>query len=84
MVTLIERIKAEKIVKEFNDPLSKPVTKRPKRLKVYENFSQIEKNLFNEAKQIIKTIPEPNIAPKTINKTLIVKPVPVSKPPRQP
>ena len=53
MVTTIERIKAEKIVKEFNDPLSKKHVKRPKRLKVYENFSLIEKNLFNEANQIL-------------------------------
>ena len=53
MVTTIEKIKAEKIVKEFNDPLSKKAVKRPKRLKVYENYSLIEKNLFNEANQIL-------------------------------
>ena len=53
MVTTIEKIKAEKIVKEYNDPLSKKHVKRPKRLKVYENFSLIEKNLFNEANQIL-------------------------------
>ena len=54
MVTTMEKIKAEKIVKEFNDPLSKKAVKRPKRLKVYENYSLIEKNLFNEANQILK------------------------------
>ena len=53
MVTTIEKIKAEKIVKEFNDPLSKKHVKRPKRLKVYENYSLIEKSLFNEANQIL-------------------------------
>ena len=53
MVTTIEKIKAEKIVKEYNDPLSKKNGKRPRRLKVYENFSLIEKNLFNEANQIL-------------------------------
>ena len=53
MVTTIEKIKAEKIVKEYNDPLSKKHVKRPKRLKVYENYSLIEKNLFNEANQIL-------------------------------
>ena len=53
MISTIERIKAEKIVKEFNDPLSKKHVKRPKKLKVYENFSSIEKSLFNEANQIL-------------------------------
>jgi hypothetical protein len=53
MITLIERIKDEQIVKEYNDPLSKPPVKRTKRIKVYENFSSIEKSLFNEANQIM-------------------------------
>ena len=53
MVTKMEKIKAEKIVKEYNDPLSKKHIKRPKRVKVYENYSLIEKNLFNEANQIL-------------------------------
>jgi hypothetical protein len=53
MITLIERIKAEQTVKEFIDPLSKPPVKRVKRVKVYENFSSIEKSLFNEANQIM-------------------------------
>ena len=53
MISSIERIKAEKIVKEYNDPLSKKHVKRPKKLKVYENFSSIEKSLFNEANQIL-------------------------------
>jgi hypothetical protein len=53
MITLIERIKAEQTVKEYIDPLSKPPVKRAKRIKVYENFSSIEKSLFNEANQIL-------------------------------
>ena len=53
LITMIERIKDEKIVKEYNDPLSKQPVKKQKRLKVYENFSQVEKNLFNEANQIL-------------------------------
>ena len=53
MITMIERIKDEQIVKEYNDPLSKPPVKRNKRIKVYENFSSIEKSLFHEANQIM-------------------------------
>jgi hypothetical protein len=32
--------------------LSKKVVIRPKRIKIFENFSRIEKDLFNEAKEI--------------------------------
>ena len=45
MITLIERIKDEQIVKEYNDPLIKPNIKKPKRIKVYENFF-LWKNLY--------------------------------------
>ena len=41
MITTIERIKDEQIVREFNDPLNKKIVKKDKRkknLKVYENF----------------------------------------------
>ena len=42
LITVMERIKSEKVVKEFNDPLNKKPEKRSKRIKVYENFSLIE------------------------------------------
>ena len=53
-VTDMEKMKCEQIVKEYNDPLSKKKVKRPKRLKVYEKFSTIEKELFDEVDNIIK------------------------------
>ena len=53
-VTDMEKMKCEQIVKEYNDPLSKKKVKRPKRLKVYEKFSTIEKELFEEVDNIIK------------------------------
>jgi hypothetical protein len=34
------------------DPLSKKVVKRAKKIKIFENFSKIERDLFNEAKDI--------------------------------
>lgn len=49
---MTEKINCEKIVKEFQDPLSKKVVIRPKKIKIFENFSRIEKDLFNEAKEI--------------------------------
>ena len=57
MITTIERIKDEQIVREFNDPLNKKIVKKDKRkknLKVYENFSNLEKDLIRETKQIEK------------------------------
>ena len=71
MITLIERIKDEKIVKEYNDPLSKPPVKRVKRVKVYENYSLIEKNLFNEAKEILKKRKKNEEKKEKIQKELI-------------
>ena len=68
-ISMIERIKAEQTVIEFNDPLlkyknyqteannnnsSKAKTKKHKRLKVYETYSTTERELFREAKQIIQ------------------------------
>ena len=53
-IGIIERIKAEETVKVYNDPLSKKKIKRVKRPKVYENFSQTEKELFLQAKHILK------------------------------
>jgi hypothetical protein len=53
-ITIVERINSEGIVKEFLDPLSKKHVKREKKLKVYEKFSQTEKELFLEAKHIHK------------------------------
>ena len=53
-IGIIERIKAEETVKVYNDPLSKKKVKRVKRPKVYENFSQTEKELFLQAKHILK------------------------------
>ena len=68
-ITIIEKIQAEDIVKEFHDPLSKyrkkdntngngnsSNNKKPKtkKLKVYENYSTTEKELFQEARRIIQ------------------------------
>jgi len=39
-------------VKEFLDPLSRKPVKRPKRLKIFERFSRVEKDLFEEAAEI--------------------------------
>lgn len=47
-----EKIKCEKVVKEFLDPLSKKPVEKKKRVKIFENFSKIERDLFNEAEQI--------------------------------
>ena len=47
-----EKIKCEQVVKEFLDPLSKKTVKRPKKIKIFENFSRLERDLFNEAKHI--------------------------------
>ena len=68
-ISIIERIKAEQTVIEFNDPLlkykkiqteanisnsSKSKAKKQKRLKVYETYSTTERELFQEARQIIQ------------------------------
>ena len=65
-ITIIEKIQAEDIVKEFHDPLSKYRKKentngsgnnkqpKTKKLKVYENYSTTEKELFQEARRIIQ------------------------------
>lgn len=53
-ISVIERIKDEEIVRVYNDPLSKKKVVRVKRPKVYENFSITEKELFLQAKHIIK------------------------------
>jgi hypothetical protein len=54
-INTIEKIKSDKIVKEYMDPLlKKNNTKKEKKLKVYEKFSVTEKELFNEAKRIEK------------------------------
>jgi len=71
LITAMERIKSEKVVKEFNDPLNKKPEKRAKRIKVYENFSLIEKSLFKEAKQIIKNRNKIEENKKKIQKELI-------------
>ena len=34
------------------DPLSKKPVNRTKKIKIFENFSKIERDLFNEAKDI--------------------------------
>lgn len=41
-------------MKEYLDPLSKKPIKLHKKIKIFENFSQIEKNLFNEASNILQ------------------------------
>lgn len=53
-ISIIEKIKAETIVKEYHDPLSKKKVIRIKRPKVYENYSLTEKYLYNEVNNIIK------------------------------
>lgn len=70
-ITKIERIKSEKIVKEYNDPLSKPHVKRVKQLKVYEKFSVTEKELFQEAKAIDKREVLKQIEKEKIQKEVI-------------
>jgi hypothetical protein len=52
-ITLDEKIRCEKIVKEYLDPLCKKPVKRTKRIKIFENFSKIEKKLFKEAEEIV-------------------------------
>ena len=54
LITAMERIKSEKVVKEFNDPLNKKPEKRAKRIKVYENFSLIENRYLKRQNKLSK------------------------------